>query len=69
MTPPPAFPATAPPRPPIEPHPLECCGRGCCPCIFDYYRDALSHWRIELSQWEAAQGLRLAQAAALEPQS
>ena len=22
-----------------------CCGRGCCPCIFDYYDDALARWQ------------------------
>jgi hypothetical protein len=33
------------PQPPDEPHPDECCGRGCCPCIFDYYRDALERWK------------------------
>ena len=33
------------PSPPAEPHPDECCRRGCCPCIFDYYRDALERWK------------------------
>jgi hypothetical protein len=32
-----------PPRP-IEPQPYECCNRGCCPCIMDYYADALDRW-------------------------
>jgi hypothetical protein len=31
--------------PPDEPDPSECCNRGCCPCIFDYYQDALERWR------------------------
>ncbi|HTI66682.1 MAG TPA: oxidoreductase-like domain-containing protein [Caulobacteraceae bacterium] len=31
--------------PPIEPNPAECCNRGCCPCIFDYYHDALERWK------------------------
>jgi hypothetical protein len=22
-----------------------CCGRGCCPCIFDYYDDARARWQ------------------------
>ncbi|PZU10812.1 oxidoreductase-like domain-containing protein [Sphingomonas sp.] len=35
----------APPPPPTRPEPHECCGRGCCPCIFDYYNDALARWR------------------------
>jgi len=33
----------APPRP-QEPHRDECCGRGCDPCIFDYYDRALARW-------------------------
>ncbi len=32
------------PRPPEKPRPVECCNRGCCPCIFDYYWDALARW-------------------------
>lgn len=32
------------PAPPIKPDPAECCGRGCSPCIFDYYWDALERW-------------------------
>ncbi len=39
MTAPAAFPA-----PPNKPAPYECCERGCCPCIFDYYWDALARW-------------------------
>jgi hypothetical protein len=49
-----------PPRPPEEPHPLECCNRGCCPCIFDYYRDALARWETAVR----AMGLEPAQALA-----
>jgi hypothetical protein len=33
------------PPPPHKPDPLECCERGCCPCIFDYYWDALDRWK------------------------
>jgi hypothetical protein len=33
------------PRPPDRPDPMECCGRGCSPCIFDYYDDALDRWK------------------------
>ena len=33
------------PRPPDRPDPEMCCGRGCCPCIFDYYDDALARWQ------------------------
>ncbi len=31
--------------PPSKPSPEECCGRGCCPCIMDYYEDALERWK------------------------
>ncbi|WP_454886049.1 oxidoreductase-like domain-containing protein [Sphingomonas oryzagri] len=33
------------PRPPERPDDAMCCGRGCCPCIFDYYDDALARWQ------------------------
>lgn len=32
------------PRPPSRPDDQECCHRGCCPCIFDYYWDAMERW-------------------------
>ena len=32
------------PKPPDKPEPFECCNRGCSPCIFDYYWDALERW-------------------------
>jgi hypothetical protein len=32
------------PTPPMKPDPMECCNRGCCPCIFDYYTDAVTRW-------------------------
>ena len=35
----------------MKPHPDECCNRGCCPCIFDYYYDALERWkRVVIAQ-------------------
>jgi hypothetical protein len=34
-----------PPRPPDKPPEEECCGRGCSPCIFDYYDIAMERWR------------------------
>jgi hypothetical protein len=33
----------------MKPHDEECCHRGCCPCIFDYYWDALERWRDRVS--------------------
>ncbi len=38
------------PKPPLKPDPAECCGRGCCPCIFDYYEDALERWKGRVRQ-------------------
>jgi hypothetical protein len=37
------------PRPPDKTQEYECCERCCCPCIFDYYYDALGRWeqRVE----------------------
>ena len=43
MTPPDAS-DRKPPRPPDRPDEGECCNRGCCPCIFDYYEDAVIRW-------------------------
>jgi hypothetical protein len=40
--------ADAIPRPPDKPQDYECCGRGCCPCIFDYYYDALERWEARV---------------------
>lgn len=36
------------PRPPDKPQDYECCRRGCCPCIFDYYYDALERWETRV---------------------
>ncbi len=38
------------PRPPERPDPLSCCGRGCSPCIFDYYDDALERWEARVRE-------------------
>jgi hypothetical protein len=42
--------APAYPRPPYKPDPAECCNRGCCPCIFDYYWDALARWETAVRE-------------------
>ncbi|WP_216599966.1 oxidoreductase-like domain-containing protein [Sphingomonas sp. AP4-R1] len=39
---------TVPPPPPVRPEPWACCGRGCSPCIFDYYNEALARWRAAM---------------------
>jgi hypothetical protein len=46
-------PLVLPPRP-IEPDPQECCRRGCEPCIFDYYHNALERWEEKVAQLTAA---------------
>lgn len=38
-----------PPRP-KEPDPYECCGRGCDPCIHDYYAKALARWEKQVAE-------------------
>lgn len=35
------------PTPPEEPHPATCCGRGCFPCMYTYYFEAMEKWRVE----------------------
>ncbi|HUO23997.1 MAG TPA: oxidoreductase-like domain-containing protein [Caulobacteraceae bacterium] len=48
------------PPPPEAPDPAECCGRGCDPCIFDYYDRALRRWEDQIR----AMGLNPAQVQA-----
>lgn len=31
--------------PPSRPNPTACCGRGCVPCIYDYYTDNVRLWK------------------------
>ena len=38
------------PQRPKEPEPYECCGRGCDPCIFDYYAAALARWEQRVAE-------------------
>jgi len=58
-------PAPAYPRPPDKPQDYECCKRGCCPCIFDYYYDALERWETRVR----AMGGDPAQVLAVQAQS
>jgi hypothetical protein len=39
------------PTPPREPTAEECCGKGCTPCVFDQYAEALERYRAELEAW------------------
>jgi len=43
--------ALPPPLPPREPSPEECCGKGCTPCVFDTYAEALEKHRAALEAW------------------
>jgi hypothetical protein len=43
-----SIPDPALPRPPDKPHDDECCHRGCCPCIFDYYWHAIERWEAAI---------------------
>lgn len=36
--------------PPNKPADYECCNRGCSPCIFDYYWDALARWEAAVRE-------------------
>jgi len=38
-------PALLPPR---EPLPEDCCGKGCTPCVFDTYAEAMEKYRSAL---------------------
>jgi hypothetical protein len=40
------------PTPPREPAPEECCGKGCTPCVFDVYAEALERYNAELEAWK-----------------
>ena len=39
------------PVPPREPTPEECCQRGCDPCVYDRYNDALERYNQALEGW------------------
>lgn len=43
------------PRPPREPHPEDCCGSGCEPCIFEIYEERLERWRERCRAIQAEQ--------------
>jgi hypothetical protein len=40
------------PTPPERPPDELCCGRGCTPCIFDFYEDALARYEARLKEWQ-----------------
>ena len=53
MTSPEPPPATSDPRPlpPKEPALEECCQRGCEPCVFDLYYEAMERYQAALQAW------------------
>jgi oxidoreductase family protein len=42
------------PQAPREPDPQECCGKGCTPCVFDVYAEALQRYRTQLEEFNRA---------------
>ncbi|MGE5526673.1 MAG: oxidoreductase-like domain-containing protein [Rhodospirillaceae bacterium] len=42
---------SAPPVPPVEPEPWQCCGSGCDPCVYDTYWQQLERYEQELERW------------------
>ena len=49
--PPPAAGADPRPLPPREPALEECCQRGCEPCVFDRYDEAMERYQAALDAW------------------
>ncbi|MBI4005591.1 MAG: hypothetical protein HY356_02880 [Gammaproteobacteria bacterium] len=47
------------PPPPQEPHPDECCGRGCERCVYVYYEEALQRWEEEVIRLKAEHEMRI----------
>ena len=46
------------PPPPQEPHPDECCGRGCERCVYVYYEEALQRWQEKVAVLKAEHELK-----------
>lgn len=41
-----------PPVAPVQPDLDDCCNRGCYPCVFDLYDEAMDRYRAALKIWE-----------------
>ena len=41
-----------PPVKPVQPDLDDCCNRGCYPCVFDTYDDAMDRYRAAMKLWE-----------------
>ncbi|WP_421864685.1 oxidoreductase-like domain-containing protein [Motiliproteus sp.] len=47
---------------PVRPKGHECCGGGCCPCIWDHYYDALGRWEEQQEKLQQQQQTESAEA-------
>jgi hypothetical protein len=47
-----ASPSVPPPVEPVQPELDDCCNRGCYPCVFDVYDEAMDRYRAALKIWE-----------------
>jgi hypothetical protein len=45
-------PIPAAPVKPVQPDLDDCCNRGCYPCVFDTYDDAMDRYKKALKLWE-----------------
>lgn len=39
------------PQPPEPVDPMDCCGGGCSPCVYDLHDEALEHYQEQLKAW------------------
>jgi hypothetical protein len=46
------------PTPPREPTAEECCGKGCTPCVFDQYAEALERYKAQLKKVQEEDNLK-----------
>jgi hypothetical protein len=44
--------ANTAPVAPVQPDLDDCCNRGCYPCVFDTYDDAMDRYKAALRIWE-----------------
>lgn len=47
-----ADPQDAPPVKPVQPDLDDCCNRGCYPCVFDTYDEAMDRYKAAMKLWE-----------------
>lgn len=54
---------------PERPKGHECCGGGCCPCIWDHYYDALGRWEEQQERLQQDQPSQPAEPSIVEGHS